>query len=255
MGPNHPEITKDVGAIDRICGKLIRHFENAGARVIVLSEYGITPVTGAVHINRVLRAAGLIQVRPELGLEMLDAGASAAFAVADHQIAHVYVNDRRRFVDVKSLLEQTPGIEQVLADRGKAAVGLDHERSGELVAIAQPDKWFTYYYWLDDAVAPDFARTVDIHRKPGYDPVELFIDPALRAPKLKVAGILLKKWLGFRYLMDVIPLDAGLVKGSHGRITDDPADGPVFMSSEKSLVRDEMTALCVKNLILKHIFD
>src|SRR5207253_7472116 len=161
LGPNHPEITKDVAAIDRICGKLIRHFENAGARVVVLSEYGMTPVTGAVHINRVLRAAGFIQVRPELGLEMLDAGASAAFAVADHQIAHVYVNDRRRFVDVKSLLEQTPGIEQVLADRGKAAGGLDHERSGELVAIAQPDKWFTYYYWLDDAVAPDFARTVD----------------------------------------------------------------------------------------------
>lgn len=255
LGPNDPEITKDVAAIDRICGKLIQHFEKAGARVIVLSEYGITPVRGAVHINRVLRAAGFIQVRPELGLDMLDAGGSAAFAVSDHQIAHVYVNDRSRIGDVKSLLERTPGIEQVLDDRGKAAIGLDHERSGELVAIAEADKWFTYYYWLDDTVAPDFARTVDIHRKPGYDPVELFIDPALKAPKLKVSGILLKKWLGLRYLMDVIPLDASLVKGSHGRLTDDPADGPVFISSEKSLVPDKMTALCVKDLILRHIFD
>ncbi len=254
LGPNHPEITKDVAAIDRICGKLIQHFENAGARVIVLSEYGMNGVTGAVHINRVLRAAGFIQVRPELGLEMLDAGASAAFAVADHQIAHVYVKDRHHIADVKSLLERTAGIEQVLDDRGKAALGLDHERSGELVAIAEPDMWFTYYYWLDDAVAPDFARTVDIHRKPGYDPVELFIDPALRAPKLKVCGILFKKWLGFRYLMDVIPLDASLVKGSHGRVTDDPTEGPVFMSNEKTLVPGEMTALCVKDLILKHIF-
>ena len=255
LGPNHQEITKDLAAIDRLCGKLIDHFQGAGARVIVLSEYGITPVTGAIHINRVFRQAGLIQIRPELGLEVLDPGASGAFAVVDHQIAHVYVNEKSRLADVKKLLENTPGIEQVLDETGKAAFGLDHKRSGELIAIAQPDKWFSYYYWLDDSVAPDFARTVDIHRKPGYDPVELFIDPSLPAPKLKVASILLKKWLGFRYLMDVIPLDANLVKGSHGRIPNDPADGPVFFSNERKQVPEEVTAKCVKDVILNHIFQ
>lgn len=256
LGPLNSAIRKDMSKIDSVCGKLIRHFRDAGARVIVLSEYGITAADGAVHINRVLRQAGFIQVRPEAGLETLDAGASEAFAVADHQIAHVYVNNRARLGDVKKLLENTPGVERVLDDAGKAAMGLDHPRSGELIAISAANKWFTYYYWLDDAVAPDFARTVDIHRKPGYDPVELFIDPAIRFPKLKVGKILLKKSLGFRYLMDVIPLDANLVKGSHGRVTDKPADGPLLMSSEKgSLFHERLPATAIKQLVLNHIFE
>ena len=123
------------------------------------------------------------------------------------------------------------------------------------MAISEADKWFTYYYLLDDAVAPDFARTVDIHRKPGFDPVELFIDPAIRLPLLKVAGILARKALGFRYLMDVIPLDAGLVKGSHGRVTNDPRKGPVIISSEKNLLRNpSLAATEVKALMLDHLF-
>lgn len=255
LGPDDPAIHGDLRRIDEVCGKLIRHFRKAGARVIVLSEYGITAVDGPVHINRVLRAAGLIQVRPELGLEMLDPGASDAFAVADHQVAHVYVKDPARISAVKQLLKAVPGVEQVLDSREQAQFGLDHPRSGELVAISEPNKWFTYYYWLDDAVAPDFARTVDIHRKPGYDPAELFVDPAIRFPKVKVGRILAKKALGFRYLMDVIPLDASLVKGSHGRITHDPAEGPVLISSESQLVREEsLPATAVKDLILDHLF-
>ena len=114
---------------------------------------------------------------------MLDAGASEAFAVADHQVAHVYVRRPERVAEVKRLLEGLDGVERVLDEDGKRAAGLDHPRSGELVAVSRADRWFSYYYWLDDARAPDFARTVDIHRKPGYDPVELFLDPALRAPE------------------------------------------------------------------------
>jgi predicted AlkP superfamily pyrophosphatase or phosphodiesterase len=255
LGPDHPSIPGDLAAIDRICGKLIRHFQNAGARVVILSEYGITPVAGPVHINKALREAGFLRVRPELDLEVLDPGASTAFAVADHQIAHVYVNDSSRIQDVKKLLGRIPGIEQVLDENGKHAAGLDHARSGDLVAISQANRWFTYYYWLNDSVAPDFARTVDIHRKPGYDPAELFIDPRLRFPKLKIGRLLLKKTLGFRYLMDVIPLDATLVKGSHGRLTDDPNDGPIFISSEKTLMTQELLdATCVKDVLLRHIF-
>jgi hypothetical protein len=157
---------------------------------------------------------------------------------------------------VKDLVEGLSGVETVLDDAGKRREGLDHPRSGELVAIAAPDRWFTYYYWLDDRLAPDFARTVDIHRKPGYDPVELFLDPSLRAPTLKIGWTLLKKALGFRSLMEIIPLDATLVKGSHGRVTNDPKSGPVFISTEPSLLPDKpfLHATDVKPLILDHIF-
>ncbi len=256
LGPADPAIREDLRAIDDICGRLIDHFQSAGARVVVLSEYGITDVREPVHINRVLREQGWIAVRPELGLETLDAGASEAFAVADHQLAHVYVRDPAKITEVKRVLEHTQGIERVLDATGKAEYGLDHERAGELVAISEPDRWFTYYYWLDDKVAPDFARTVDIHRKPGFDPAELFVDPKLALPLVKVAWTLLKKRLGFRYLMDVIPLDAGLVKGSHGRLTDDPQDGPVFISSEKRTVQGESVAATdVKSLLLQHLYS
>ena len=256
LGPHDPRIAEDLRDVDRVAGKLIDHFQSAGARVIVLSEYGITPVNEVVHINRVLREAGMIRVRIEDGLEMLDPGASDAFAVSDHQVAHIYIKDAKNIPRVKTLLESVPGIEQVLDKKGKAHLGIDHARSGELVAISDPDKWFSYYYWLDDTVAPDFARTVDIHRKPGYDPVELFIDPKIPLPLLKVAKILLKKKLGFRYLMDVIPLDASLVKGSHGRLTDNPQHGPVFITSEKNLLKSEtVSAEEVKGLMLDHLFS
>ena len=256
LGPNDPAIAGDLAEIDAICGRLIDQARERGARVIVLSEYGITQVSTPVHINRALRAAGHIEVRPELGLEQLDTGASSAFAVADHQVAHVYVRDPAQVAEIKKLLEGVAGIERVLDADGKVEFGLDHPRSGELVAISEPDRWFTYYYWLDDAVAPDFARTVDIHRKPGYDPVELFVDPAIHLPMLKVGRILLKKALGFRYLMDVISLDANLVKGSHGRITDSPEEGPVFITSEKNLLQTEtLAAVDVRDMMLSHLFD
>jgi predicted AlkP superfamily pyrophosphatase or phosphodiesterase len=256
LGPNHPEIRKDLREIDALCGELIEHVQRDGTRVVVLSEYGITPVSGAIHINRVLREAGLIRIKPELGREMLDAGASDAFAVADHQVAHVYVRSPERIAEVKRLLEHVEGIETVLDEEGKRAHGLDHPRSGELVAVSAADRWFTYYYWLDDERAPDFARTVDIHRKPGYDPVELFLDPTIRFPRLKVGAKLARKALGFRYLMDVIPLDASLVKGSHGRITKDPRAGPLLISSEPVLLPgNDVPATGVKELLLNHVFE
>jgi hypothetical protein len=152
------------------------------------------------------------------------------------------------------VLQQVPGIDEVLDRREQAAYGLDHQRSGELVAIAAPDAWFTYYYWQDDRLAPDYARTVDIHRKPGYDPAELFLDPTLPLPRLKVAATLLKKKLGFRYLLNVIPIDATLVKGSHGRRTDRLDDGPLFISSEKNCVDARVDAPAVRDLILAHLF-
>jgi predicted AlkP superfamily pyrophosphatase or phosphodiesterase len=256
LGPNDPAIREDVRAIDAVCGRLIRHCRERGRRIIVLSEYGLVSVTAPVHINRVLRQEGWLAIRDELGTDTLDAGASEAFAVADHQVAHVYVRNPARIPDVAARLRAEPGIDTVLDRSDQRAYGLDHDRSGELVAISARDRWFTYYFWLDDAKAPDYARTVDIHRKPGYDPVELFVDPSLTAPKLKVATTLAKKALGFRYLMDVIPLDASLVKGSHGRITESLDDGPLLISSEKSGVKKEtLESTAVRDVILDHLLD
>lgn len=260
LGPDlgHARVQQDLREIDAVCGTLIDYAAASGREVLVVSEYGITPVTEAVHINRALREAGLIQVRPEEhGREVLDAGASAAFAVADHQIAHVYVNDRSRIGAVRALLEKLDGVERVLDEDGKRAHGLDHERSGELVAISRADRWFSYYYWLDDRLAPDFARTVDIHRKPGYDPVELFIDPEIRFPLLATGWRLAKRKLGLRTLLDVISLkDTALVKGSHGRLTDDPAHGPLVISSRPDrLPAGALEATAFKQLVLDHLFS
>jgi predicted AlkP superfamily pyrophosphatase or phosphodiesterase len=256
LGPNDARINKSLAEIDVVAGDLIADADRDGARVVVLSEYGITPVSTPIHINRALREAGLLSVRVEDGGELLDPPQSRAFAVADHQIAHIYVADPGLIEAVKRIIAALPGVERVLDRSEQAALALDHPRSGELVALAREHAWFTYYYWLDDNRAPDFARLVEIHRKPGYDPVELFVDPAIRSPKLAVGWRLAKRALGFRTLMDVIPLDAGLVKGSHGRLTDDDGDGPVFISSEaKLLPQGPVAATLVKDLILAHVFD
>jgi predicted AlkP superfamily pyrophosphatase or phosphodiesterase len=247
-------VEKQLGELDAIAGDLIDFYEARGARVIVLSEYGIVPVSRPVHPNRILRAAGLISYRMELGREVLDIGGSEAFAMADHQISHVYVRDPARIDEVRALFEGAPGVGEVLDEEGKRDYGLDHERSGELVLIAEPDAWFTYYYWEDDERAPDYARTVDIHRKPGYDPVELFLDPAIKVPPLAIGSRLIRKKLGFRTLLDVIPLDASLVKGSHGRIPDDPARGPLLISRHTALLGDgELAATDVHDVILRHL--
>jgi predicted AlkP superfamily pyrophosphatase or phosphodiesterase len=253
-GPALAGIRTQLGELDAIAGDLIDFYEERGARVIVLSEYGIVPVSRPVHPNRILRRAGLVSYRMELGREVIDIGGSEAFAMADHQVSHVYVSDGAREAEVRELFTGAPGIAEVLDEAGKREYGLDHERSGELVLIAEPDAWFTYYYWDDDAKAPDYARTVDIHRKPGYDPVELFLDPEIRVPPLAVGSRIIRRKLGFRTLLDVIPLDATLVKGSHGRIPDDPASGPLLMTKQTDLLPDGAVAAAdVHDLILRHL--
>ncbi|MCZ7637497.1 MAG: alkaline phosphatase family protein [Verrucomicrobia bacterium] len=226
-----PGVWAHVEAIDAIVGELIAFFHARGVQVIVLSEYGLTPVDTPIHLNRLFRQHGWLAVKDELGRETLDAGASRVFAVADHQVAHLYLNDRSLEAKVRRAIEAVPGVAQVLDAEAKRACGLDHPRAGDLVAIARENAWFTYYYWFDDAVAPDFARCVDIHRKPGYDPVELFTNPAWSAFGLRarLAWRLLRKRLGFRMLMDVIPLDASLVRGSHGGRPSQESDWPVLL--------------------------
>lgn len=255
FGPGDERIAKSLAEVDAVAGGLIADAGRDGARVVVLSEYGMNTVTTPIHVNRALRQAGLLGVRVEDGGELLDIPQSRAFAVADHQIAHVYVAEPELIDEVRRIVAALPGVERVLDRVEQREFALDHPRSGELVALARADAWFTYYYWLDDRHAPDFARLVEIHRKPGYDPVELFLDPAIRVPKLAVGWRLAKRALGLRTLMDVIPLDATLVKGSHGRPTDDEGDGPLFISSEPRLLPDgSIAATAVKETILAHVF-
>ena len=232
FGPGHPSIRQELREIDRVVGGLLDRCEKLGVTPIVVSEYGIVHVRDAIWLNRALRDAGYLAVRLEDGREILDLEHSRAFAVADHQVAHVRVRDPRDLAAVEAILAKVDGVERTLSGEARRAAGLDHERAGDIVCVSAADRWFAYGWWLDDARAPDYARTVDIHRKPGYDPCELFVDPALRLPALRVARRLAQKKLGFRYRMDVIPLDAGLVKGSHGRLPEDPRDGPVFLASE-----------------------
>ncbi len=234
----NPKLVREV---DACVTTILDAAESINAKTIIVSEYGLMPVNRPVHLNRVLRQAGLLGIRRGPFGEMLLPGESTAFAVADHQVAHVYVRDENRVAEVRSLLQSTPGVDRVV---DPAELQLDHPRSGELIALAKPNSWFTYYYWLNDADAPDFARTVDIHRKPGYDPCELFMTSKARAVRK-----LIQKKLGFRYAMDVIPLDATLVQGSHGRHPENPENGPLIVGPGE--LPDEMGGFAnyVRNLL------
>ncbi|MEV6521840.1 nucleotide pyrophosphatase/phosphodiesterase family protein [Longispora sp. NPDC051575] len=254
FGPAGPEAARAAAELDTVLGPLLDAAAGRGATVVALSEYGITPARRPVHVNRVFREAGLLNVHTQAGMEYLDPWTSPVFAVADHQIAHVYVADPADVKEIAELCAEIPGVAEVLDAEGKARYGLDHERAGELVLVAEPDAWFTYYYWTDPAAAPDFARLVEIHRKPGYDPAELLFDPAgPGAAKLRAGVALAKKKLGMRYLMSVVGLDAGAeaVRGSHGRLPASAAEAPVLLCSDPSEARERLAATDVKALLLR----
>jgi len=257
LGPDDPQIAREIRALDQAAAPLWEHAKKIGAGVIVLSGYAIVPVSRPVHLNRVLRDAGWLSVVTNAAGERLDFGASKAFALADHQAAHIYIDDKSVIDKVRHLIEGTAGVARVLDATDKRAAGLDHPRAGELIALAEPDAWFTYYYWLDDRCAPDFARTVAIHDKPGYDPCEMLIDPKIGAPKLKIVGKLARKAAGMRYLMDVIPLDAALIKGSHGLAPASPEAAPVCLSNVAGLFSDGAALPMdrIKPLCLRAVFE
>lgn len=253
FGPASPQAVEAAEALDRVLGPLLDAADARGATVVALSEYGIGAVNRPVHVNRMLREAGLLHVHTQDGMEYLDPWTSRAFAVADHQVAHVYVRDRADLAETAERCAKLPGVTEVLDAEGKARYGLDHPRSGELVLVAAPDAWFTYYYWLDASRAPDFATHVEIHRKPGFDPAELFFDPAApTAAKLRAVKALAKKRLGFRYRMNVVGLDAGAeaVRGSHGVIPTAASNAPVLLCSEP-LQEKRLAATDVKALLLQ----
>ncbi|MFT7667574.1 MAG: putative AlkP superfamily pyrophosphatase or phosphodiesterase [Planctomycetota bacterium] len=230
-GPDDERCARAVVELDGLVGELVKVADDCDMAVVAVSEYGIAAANTPVHINRALRSAGLLEVRQSPRGEELDPYASRAFALVDHQLAHVYTRDAESEQAASECLRNLAGVEQLWTGSQRSEIGLDHERAGDIVVLAKDGAWFTYYYWLDESERPDFATTVDIHSKPGYDPVELFVDPKLKLPVARIARRVLQKKLGFRYLMDVIPTDASLIGGSHGRHAADVLDGPVFLSS------------------------
>jgi predicted AlkP superfamily pyrophosphatase or phosphodiesterase len=249
-GPDGPEAAVAAREVDAVLAPLLDAAAARGATVVALSEYGITAASRPVDVNRALRREGLLNVHTQHGMEYLDPWTSRAFAVADHQVAHLYVRDPADRDRVRAVVRDLSGVDEVHGEGGKAALGVDHPRAGDLVAVAEPDAWFTYYYWLDDARAPDFARTVEIHRKPGYDPAELFFDPADPLVRLRAGAALARRKLGLRYTMQVVPLDPSCVRGSHGRLPDTDRDAPVLLCSDPGPGREGYAAAEVKELLL-----
>ncbi|MCH2143703.1 MAG: alkaline phosphatase family protein [Phycisphaerales bacterium] len=250
LGPGHPEIPNHLREVDAEVARLVERFDREGVRVILVSEYGIEPVTRGVALNRILREHGHLELREELGREMLVPDECRALAIADHQIAHVYVRCDSEIESIRALLEGVDGVERVLGRDELEEAGLAHERSGDLVAVSTADAWFTYDWWLDERRAPDYARTVDIHAKPGYDPRELFMSSRLRA-----AWKLFLMKMGIRTLLDVIPLDDRLVRGSHGRTTPAPGHEAVLIANGASDQQTPIPCTMVRDLILQSIFD
>lgn len=253
FGPQGCDMRRLTGELDDACAPLLDAARAAGARVWVVSEYGHVQVNRAVLLNRALREAGLLTVRPGPFGETLDPFTSRAFAVCDHQVAHVYVAKETDRPRVRDVLLGLKGVARVLASEEREEIHLRHERSGELIALADADAWFAYPFWLDDRQAPDYARTVDIHRKPGFDPCELFFDPRLRWPKGHAMWRLLQKKLGFRTLFDVVPLDTGLVRGSHGLAAAEAADRPLFIGEGPAPDEPELPMTAVHDLVLRRL--
>jgi predicted AlkP superfamily pyrophosphatase or phosphodiesterase len=250
FGPARCDMSRLVHELDDATGPLLDAATSAGARVWIVSEYGHVQVRRAVLPNRALRQGGLLTVRQGPFGETLDTFTSRAFAVCDHQLAHVYVQDLADLERARELLADLPGVARVLQGEERDEVHLAHSRAGELVALAQPDAWFAYPFWLDDHRAPDYARTVDIHRKPGYDPCELFFDPELWWPRGRALWRLLQKKLGFRTLFDVVPLNPNLAHGSHGLPAADPQDRPILIGDGQPPA-DDLPMTAVYDLVLQ----
>ncbi|CAN5171259.1 alkaline phosphatase family protein [soil metagenome] len=250
LGPQACDLPRLIGELDRAIEPILVQADKLGAAVWVVNEYTHVPVQKAIEPNRALRRAGLLSVRQGPFGEILDIFGSRAFAVCDHQLAHVYVRHPADINRVCAVLQELDGVDCLVAGEDREQLGLNHARSGEIIALSKPDAWFAYPFWLDDRLAPDFARTVDIHRKPGYDPCELFVDPKLWWPMGRVVRRLLQKKLGFRTLFDIVPLDPTLVRGSHGLRITDPSQQPVLIGSGPAPSSETVPMTAVRDLLL-----
>ncbi|MDP7009160.1 MAG: alkaline phosphatase family protein [Phycisphaerales bacterium] len=250
FGPSHPQIEHELLRIDNEVGKLADHFSSQNYSICLLSEYGIDQVHDSVALNTLFRSKGYLAIRQERGREYLDAGKSEAFAVPDHQVAHIYVKDKTRVSEILTILQNTTGIEHIYTHDSLGE--LSHTRSGEIVVVAKDGFWFTHDWWEDPSCAPDYQQTVDIHRKPGYDPRELFLAKGWKGSKPRIALKLLAKKLGFSTVFDVIEIDPSVVRGSHGRLPSMGATPPILIPpTDATIVDDPLPVTDLTSLFLE----
>jgi predicted AlkP superfamily pyrophosphatase or phosphodiesterase len=171
---NSATSSKTRAIVNKQLSRLVRAAMSREYDVLIFGDYRIVPVCSAVRPNLALRKAGMMAVRYVNEMAYPDFHASRAFAMVDHEIAHVYIPDHSDILPVRELLAKLPGISEILGGEEQEGIHLRHKNSGELVIISEPGKWFAYPWWTNKREAPDFAGHVDIHNKPGYDPCELF---------------------------------------------------------------------------------
>lgn len=251
LGPDGCDWKKLVGELDQAIQPIIDNAKKIGARIWVVNECTHGEVNQAVFPNRLLRQAGMLQAKRGPFGEMLDTFDSRALAVCDHQIAHVYVKHTEDIPRIRDLFQDNPSIEKIYCAEERQEIALHTDRAGDVILLSKPNAWFAYPYWEDDRMAPDFARTVNIHAKPGYDPCELFFDPKLWWPKGRAIRRLIQKKLGFRTLFDVVPLDTSLVKGSHGLPVSNDEDRPVMIGDGPVPGDGSIEMTQVRDLVLK----
>ncbi len=254
-GPDSDAARTALTALDVEIGKLIDGLHNAYADDkplwLVASEYAITPVDHVLYPNRQLRDAGLLSVIESDEGELIDYQASKAWAMVDHQFSHIFIRAAEPDIirRAAALFHGEIGVTEVLSKQQQQQYNLDHDRSGELVVISEPNSWQAYYWWLDERQAPSFARTVDIHRKPGYDPVEMFIEPSPDSPE---KGTAKGPGVGPTYAMST-PLDATLVCGSHGAPARDSSQRGILLASQQGLFNERSLAdTDVADIVLRH---
>ena len=253
LGPSRCDWPKLGRELDSACGPILDAANEVGAQIWVVNECAHVDVDQPILINRELARAGFLSSRVGPFGSQLDTFESRAFAVCDHQIAHVHVREAKDRDAVRALIEKLPGVASIHAGAERAAIGLDHRRAGDLVVLSKTNAWFAYPFWLENQPPPDYAPTIDIHRKPGYDPCELFFNPQLAFPKLRAMRRLLAKKLGFRTLFDVISLDPNQVRGSHGLPATNLDDCPVLIGSGPVPPPGRVAQTAVRDLILAHL--
>ena len=235
QGPNSGAATKALEDLDAVLSNLIKEFSEvySGRSLdwLAVSEYVISEVDHVTYPNRLLAEKGALSTHATDSGQVIDFRNSAAWALVDHQFSHIFVKDRdQQTIDnIVRWFEEQDGLQMVLAGDQRQHLNMDHERSGDVILVSSPNSWQAYYWWHDDDLAPEFARSVDIHRKPGYDPVELCFDMATKT----------------------VPLDASLIRGSHGApAIEQENQGLLVASREDGLEAEVINDISIHDVVM-----
>jgi predicted AlkP superfamily pyrophosphatase or phosphodiesterase len=254
FGPDSPQVAKALAAMDTALSPLIRAAQSQDRDVLIVSDYGFETVDQPVYLNRELRRAGFLSVEDAPNGERLDPGTSRAFAVCDNQVAHVYVARGEDIPAVRAILEAVSGVREVFDTAAQVDLGIDHPRSGELIATSTPRAFFSYPYWFEANKQPDFADCVAVFDKIGTDTCELFLKPGL-AGKLHTAKRLAQLGLGLKVPFDIVDTNDANVRGARRIARNDPQRGAAAISSWNLGRTGPVPMEDLKDLILARMFD